>query len=349
MNGNGLSSTTSYFDKFGRSSIETVERDMEVATWTEKYRPQTLREIRNQSEIVGRLKRFVETKAMPHCLFAGPPGTGKTTASLCLARDLFGERYAEAFMELNASDSRGIDVIRTTVKEFARIATISGFPFKILVLDEADNMTGDAQHALRRTMERFTETCRFILCCNYSGKIIEPIQSRCAIFRFTPLKEEDVSAYLKDISEKEKAQLLKSGLEAIVKISEGDLRKALNTLQATASLGKAIDEKSVYLVAGQAKPEDVKEMVNLAFSGDFVQARNKLRSMLVEYGLSGVEIMKQVHSEIFNMKIPEKKKVNLADVVGEADYRISQGADEEVQLSAMLARLALAATESGKK
>jgi replication factor C small subunit len=322
---------------------------MEAATWTEKYRPMTLGEIRNQMEIVGRLKKFAETRAMPHCLFAGPPGTGKTTASLCLAHDLFGERYADAFMELNASDSRGIDIIRTTVKEFARIATISGLPFKILVLDEADNMTGDAQHALRRTMERFTETCRFILCCNYSGRIIEPIQSRCAIFRFTPLKEDDVIGYLKEIAQKEKVQLLQDGLKAIVKISEGDLRKAVNTLQASASLGKAVDEKAVFLVAGQAKPEDVKEMLDLALGGDFVEARNKLRTMLVEYGLSGVEIIKQVHSEIFGMKIPEKKKVNLADIVGEVDFRISQGADEEVQLSAMLARLALVAGELEKK
>ena len=322
---------------------------MEAATWTEKYRPRTLNDIKNQTEIVGRLKKFVETKTMPHCLFAGPPGTGKTTASLCLAHDLFGEKYADGFMELNASDARGIDVIRTTVKEFARMATISGLPFKILVLDEADNMTGDAQHALRRTMERFTETCRFIMCCNYSGKIIEPIQSRCAIFRFTPLKDDDVANRLKEIAKMEKVQVLLNGLEAIVKISEGDLRKALNTLQASASLGKAVDEKAVYLVAGQAKPEDVKEMLDLALEGNFVEARNKLRSMLVEYGLSGVEIIKQVHSETFNMKISEKKKVALADAVGEIDFRITQGADQEVQLSAMLAKLALIAGESGKK
>jgi replication factor C small subunit len=169
------------------------------------------------------------------------------------------------------------------------------------------------------------------------------------LFRFTPLREEHVSGYLKDIAQKEKVELAKDGLEAIVKISEGDLRKAVNTLQAAASLGKAVNEKSVYLVAGQAKPEDVKEMVDMAFGGDFVGARGKLRSMLVEYGLSGVEIVKQVHNEIFNMKIPEKKKVSLADAVGEVDFRIAQGADEEVQLSAMLARLALVAGEAGKK
>jgi replication factor C small subunit len=163
------------------------------------------------------------------------------------------------------------------------------------------------------------------------------------------LKEDDVTGYLTEIAQNEKVELLKDGLKAIVKIAEGDLRKAINTLQAAASIGKAIDEKSVYLVAGQAKSEDVKEMLNLALNGDFVEARNKLRSMLVEYGLSGVEIIRQVHSEIFNMKIPEKKKVNLADVVGEVDYRMIEGADEEVQLSAMLAKMALVAGESGKK
>jgi len=319
-----------------------------VAMWAEKYRPSTLNEIKNQTEIVSRLRKFVETKAMPHCLFAGPPGTGKTTAALCLAQDLFGERYMDVFMELNASDARGIDVIRTTVKEFARIATISGAPFKILVLDEADNMTADAQHALRRTMERYTGTCRFILCCNYSGKIIEPIQSRCAVFRFTPLSEDDVKEYLRQIAKKENVKFTEDGIEAVIEVAEGDMRKAINTLQAAASVKKAVNEDSVYLVVGRAKPKDVKEMLELAFNGDFLKARERLRLMLVEYGLSGTDIVKQIHSEIFRMSIPEKNKVTLADAVGEVDYRLVEGADEEVQLSALLARLALVAERANQ-
>ena len=318
---------------------------MESAMWSEKYRPVILAEMRNQVDVVNRLKRFAETKAMPHCLFAGPPGSGKTTAALCLAHDLFGERFMDAFLELNASDQRGIDVIRTTVKEFARIATISEVPFKILVLDEADNMTADAQHALRRTMERYTGTCRFVLSCNYSGRIIEPIQSRCAIFRFVPLEAEDVSAYVKIIAEKERVQLTEPGLRALTDSSEGDLRKAINTLQGASSLGKPIDEKVVYEVVGKAKPGDVQELLDVAAKGDFLKAREKLRSMLVQQGLSGKDILKQIHSEILRMPIPEKSKIELIDAAGEIDYRLIQGADEEVQLSSLLAHLALASSQ----
>ena len=312
---------------------------MEAAVWAERYRPKTLGEMKNQDDIMNRLKKFVEIKTMPHCLFAGPPGTGKTTAALCLAHDLFGERYMDLFLELNASDARGIDVIRTTVKDFARMASISGAPFKILTLDEADNMTSDAQQALRRTMERYTDTCRFILCCNYSGKIIEPIQSRCVIFRFTPLKPEDMSKYLSFIARNEKIELTDDGTNAIIEAVEGDMRRAINILQSAASSAGRIDEKSVYQIVGMAKPEDVKDVLDLAVKGDFAKAREKLRGMLLRYGLSGTDILKQIHSEIFKLDIDEKKKVALADAAGEVDYRLVQGADEEVQLSSLLAKI----------
>jgi len=320
---------------------------LESTMWVEKYRPKTLGEMRNQTEIVQRLRRFAESKTMPHCLFAGPAGTGKTTAALCLAHDLFGERYLDAFLELNASDERGIEVIRTKVKDFARAATISDVPFKILVLDEADHMTKDAQHALRRTMERYTDTCRFILSCNYSGEIIEPIQSRCALFRFIPLKHQDVTDLLNELAIKEKLKLEASGVVALVEVAEGDLRKATNALQAAASMGNAITEESVCQVVGRTKPKEIAEMIDLALKGEFLKARDKLRSLLLEYGLSGPDIVRQIHSEILKMNMPERSKIVLVDAVGETDSRLTQGATEEIQLSALLAKLSSLPLEQG--
>lgn len=319
---------------------------MSFEMWAEKYRPKKLNEMMDQAKIVARLESFVKNRNVPHCIFAGPPGTGKTTAALCLAHDLYGDGFRAHLMELNASDERGINVVRETVKTFARIKSIGEIPYKILILDEADNMTGDAQQALRRTMEKFTETCRFILIANYSGKIIEPIQSRCAPFRFTYLSKEDQDKYLKEIADKEKVKLLDKGLEAIFEVSGGDLRRAINTLQATASLGKPIDNETVYSVIGRANPADVRGMLDLAMKGDFIGSRDKLRDMILKYGLAGSDIIRQIHIEVFRMKdVPEPWKVKLADVIGEVDFRLVQGSDEEVQLSALLARLVEAGAE----
>jgi replication factor C small subunit len=316
--------------------------------WAEKYRPKTLVDMVDQKEIVERLKSFVKSKNVPHCIFAGPPGTGKTTAALCLTRDLYGDAYREHIMELNASDERGINVVRETVKTFARARSIGEIPFKIMILDESDNMTADAQQALRRTMERYTETCRFILCANYSGKIIEPIQSRCAPFRFSFLPREEHDKYLKDIAEKEDVKLLKDGLDAIFEVCGGDLRKAINTLQAASSLNKPVDSKVVYSITGRASPADVQKMIETAMNGNFLEARKQLRDMIQKYGVAGSDIIRQIHTEIFRGEIPEQWKIKLADIVGEIDYRLVEGSDEEVQLSALLARLVEAGYEIGK-
>jgi replication factor C small subunit len=313
--------------------------------WAEKYRPKSLNDIINQKEIVDRLKSFAKAKNVPHCIFAGPPGTGKTTAALCLARDLYGERYREYMMELNASDERGIKMVRETVKTFARTRSIGEIPFKILILDEADNMTSDAQQALRRTMERFTETCRFIMIANYSGKIIDPLQSRCAPFRFSYLSQVDQNRYLQNIIDKEDIKILDEGYDAIFEVSQGDLRRATNTIQAAASMGKVIDAETVYSVIGHANPEDVNEMLKTAMKGDFLGARKQLRDMIMKYGVAGSDIIKQIHGAVFRSMLPDSWKVTLSEAIGEADFRMVQGADVEVQLSALLARM----TEAGQE
>jgi len=241
---------------------------------------------------------------------------------------------------LHNSDERGIDVIRSKVKEFARTRVPGEVPFKIVLLDEADNMTADAQQALRRLMELFTASTRFILIANYPSKIIEPIQSRCAVFRFSPLKKEDVVARLKWIADQENVEYDVEALETIHVISEGDMRKAINVLQAASAIGKVTVE-AVYKVVGLAHPREVREMLKLALAGNFSEARDKLRTLMINYGLSGLDIIKQIHREIFSgeIKLPEEYKILVADYAGEIQFRLVQGSDDEIQLNAFLARL----------
>ncbi|MHA1733026.1 MAG: replication factor C small subunit [Promethearchaeota archaeon] len=311
--------------------------------WVEKYRPRRLDDVVNQTEIVRRLKTFVAEKSMPHLIFAGPAGTGKTTCALCLVNDLFGakRRRNVTYLELNASDARGIDVIRTTVKDFAKTMPPHGIPFKVLVLDEADNMTGPAQQALRRTMENFTSNCRMILICNYSNKIIPPIQSRCALFRFRPLKNRDIVGRIGAIARRENLKLTKGGMKAVLYVAGGDCRRAINVLQAAGMVSGTVDEDTVFRITGRVQPVEIRALIEQTLNGELAEAKDKLDQLVREYGLSGRNITKQVHRELLVMDIPERQKLELLRILGKIDFRLSQGATEEIQLNALLAKFYL--------
>jgi replication factor C small subunit len=253
-----------------------------------------------------------------------------------MAASFFGD-ISHDWLELNASDERGIDVVREKIKNFARTKPIVG-SFKIIFLDEADSLTSDAQNALRRTMENYTASCRFILSCNYSSKIIEPIQSRCAVFRFSRVKKEDIKRRLEFILKHENTTYDDKGFEAILYVAEGDIRRAVNLLQSAAAHGK-VTEENVYGIASRARPDDVRKTMELAISGKFLDARNLLDKLMMNYGMSGEDILLQMNREAFNLQADDKTKVKIVDLVGEANFALVEGANERIQLEALLARL----------
>ena len=311
---------------------------MEFQIWSERYRPAKLSEVINQKHAIERIKAFVKDRNIPHMLFAGHAGTGKTTTALAIAKELYGNAWRQNILELNASDTRGIDTIRGQVKDFARMKPFGDVQWKIIMLDEADALTQEAQQALRRTMENYTNVTRFILLANYSSKIIEPIQSRCAVFRFKVLDDADIRKYIEIIVDGEKLKIDEKAANAIVYLSEGDLRKVSNLLQASAAMKEKITEDIVYDIASKAKPTDVKEMLQLTLEGKFIDARKKLQELLLRQGLSGSDIISEIHRQIYSLdNMPEDKKVQLIEKCGEFEFRLSEGGNELIQLEALLA------------
>jgi replication factor C small subunit len=308
--------------------------------WIEKYRPRSLEEVVGHSDINGRLKSYVERNDLPNLLFSGPAGVGKTSAAHAIARELYGEDWSEHFLELNASDERGIDVVRDRIKNFAR-SSFGGAQYRIIFLDEADALTDQAQSALRRTMEQFSHNTRFVLSCNYSSRIIDPIQSRCAVFRFTGIPDEAVTKRVREIAEAEGIEYTDEGTDALVYAAAGDMRKAINGLQAAAVMGETVDEDAVYTITSTARPEEIEEMVESALAGEFAAARATLDSLLTEKGLAGGAIIDQLHRSVWDFDLGDEAAVRLMDRLGEADYRIAEGANERVQLEALLASIAL--------
>lgn len=304
--------------------------------WTEKYRPEKLRDMVGQKAVIERLEALVKSGSIPHLLFSGPPGVGKTTAAVCVAKEVFGAGWRENFLETNASDERGIDVVRVKIKDFARTLGTGKAGYRIIFLDECDALTRDAQNALRRTMEKYSSTCRFILSCNYANKIIDPLKSRCASFRFLPLRDEDVGKYVERISSAEKVRIDKEGLAALVSVSEGDLRTATNILQACG--GAKIAEKDVYAAARAAEPREAAEILKLAaVDRNFPLAREKLARLIGREGLSGEELVRAFHREIYSLEIPAARKLELVRLLAEYSFRLLEGASEKLQLEAFLA------------
>ena len=275
-------------------------------------------------------------------MLAGPAGTGKSTLALIIVKALFAESWRDNYLELNASDERGIDVVRQKVKDFARTKAIGNVPFKVIFLDEADALTKEAQQALRRTMENYTNTCRFILSCNYSSRIIDPIQSRCVLFRFRLLEKKDIMKVIERISESENLKLSEDAFETLYETSEGDCRRAINLLQTTGSISQDIDSEMINMMASKTKPADIRIVLDYALSGDFINSRSKLLDVMLKESIPGTDIIKAIQKEIWNLEIEPEIKVKLTEKIGETEFRMIEGSDEFVQLQALIASFVLA-------
>jgi replication factor C small subunit len=310
--------------------------------WTEKYRPSTFSEVKGQDDIVKRIESLTNSMNIPHLLFAGPAGTGKSTLALIVVKELFKQNWRENYLELNASDERGINVVREKVKDFARTKSIGNVPFKIIFLDEADALTPEAQHALRRTMENYSSSCRFILSCNYSSKIIDPIQSRCAIFRFKLLEKKDMEKVIQKIAEKEKLRINPEAMEILYEGSEGDCRRSINILQSTASISPVITSELISTILSNAKPKDIKIVLDYALAGDFLRSKEKLLDVMLKQSISGQDVIKAIQKEIWNLQVEPEIKVRLTEKTGETEFRIVEGSDPFIQLEALLASFVLA-------
>jgi len=310
--------------------------------WTEKYRPSKFNELVGQDDIVKRVESLTNSLNIPHLLFAGPAGTGKSTLALIIVKELFKENWKENYLELNASDERGINVVREKVKSFARTKSLGEVPFKVIFLDEADALTPEAQQALRRTMENYSKTCRFVLSCNYSSKIIDPIQSRCAIFRFKLLEKKDIEKVIKRIAENENLTILPESIEVIYEGSEGDCRKSINILQSTASISPSINPDLISTIISNSKPKDIKVVLDYAISGDFLKSREKLLDIMLKESIAGQDVIKAIQKEIWNLPVEPEIKVKLTEKTGEAEFRIVEGSDPFIQLQALLASFVLA-------
>lgn len=322
----------------GKGKIDNG-RPVKGGPWVEKYRPTSLADVAAHKDIIDTIDRLTGENRLPHLLLYGPPGTGKTSTILAVARKLYGAQYQNMILELNASDDRGIEVVRQQVQDFASTKSISFGPkvnVKLVILDEADAMTKEAQFALRRIIEKYTKSTRFCLICNYASKIIPALQSRCTRFRFAPLDPANVTERLRYVIQQESLDVTDGGLAAIVRLVNGDLRKALNILQSAQMASPHLTEEAVYLCTGNPMPKDIEQIAFWLLNEPFSTAYQKITQMKTSKGLALVDVVKELQPFVFSINMPSAVRVQLIDALADIEYRLAFGTNEKLQLGALL-------------
>ncbi|KAL7414788.1 P-loop containing nucleoside triphosphate hydrolase protein [Mrakia frigida] len=317
--------------------------------WVEKYRPVTLDDVVSHKSITTTIERFIEKGRLPHLLFYGPPGTGKTSTILAVARKIYGPEFSKSILELNASDDRGIDVVRDQIKSFAEMGTLYQKGFKLIILDEADMMTNAAQAALRRVIEQHTKRVRFCIICNYVNKITPAIQSRCTRFRFSPLPVVEVEKRLKVVIEAEKINLHPSGLAALLKLTKGDMRRALNVLQACHAAFDIVDESAVYACTGNPHPDDIQRVIESMMTAEFTTAYNFVQALKADKGLALQDLVMGAYEFVQTLELADPARVYLLDQLAKTEHRLSLGGSEKIQLTGLLGSFKIAVEIDAKR
>ncbi|KAI9346703.1 DNA replication factor [Pilaira anomala] len=320
----------------GKEKVFNLAAELDNLPWIEKYRPKTLDDLVSQDNITSTIENFIQAKKLPHLLFYGPPGTGKTSTILASARQLYGDKFKSMILELNASDDRGIDVVREQIKNFASTRNIYTSGFKLIVLDEADAMTNQAQAALRRVIEKYTKNVRFCIICNYVSRILPAIQSRCTRFRFSPLDKELIEDRLKHVIEAEHVNITDDGKEALLRLSKGDMRRALNILQACHASYDRIDETAVYNCTGHPDPKVIDRIARSLMSEEFTTVYTKIEEIKKESGIALQDIITDLHTYTGVIDYPPKSRILLLKNLSQLEYRLSEGANENIQLGALV-------------
>ncbi|KAN0088420.1 P-loop containing nucleoside triphosphate hydrolase protein [Tylopilus felleus] len=320
----------------GKEKAVTICADGDTLPWVEKYRPVTLNDVVSHKDITTTIERFIEKNRLPHLLFYGPPGTGKTSTILAVARRIYGAEYRKQILELNASDDRGIDVVREQIKQFAETRTLFSKGYKLIILDEADMMTQAAQAALRRVIEQYTKNVRFCIICNYVNKIAPAIQSRCTRFRFSPLPMEEVEKRVDTVVQAERVKLSPDGKQALLRLSKGDMRRALNVLQACHAAYDTVGETEVYNCTGSPHPSDIETIVNSMLSDEFTTSIQMITALKTERGLALQDLLAGAYEYVETIDFKPHARVNLLDFIATIEHRLSTGASEKIQLSALL-------------